>query len=54
MFFEVVTGKLKSYGVIIEYKIQGKAERNVHVQRKEEKTCTEKKERWKHKKVEKE
>lgn len=45
MFFEVVTGKLKSYGVVIEYKIQGKAERNVHVQREDKKRHVQKKRR---------
>lgn len=32
MSSEVVTGKLKSYGVAIEYKMHGK-QRNAHIQR---------------------
>lgn len=45
MFFEVVTGKLKSYGIVIEYNIHGKAERNVHLHRKIRKDMYRKKEK---------
>lgn len=48
MFFKVVTGKLKSYGVTTEYKNTWKKERNAHMQREnKERYAQEKKERKK-------
>lgn len=54
MFFKVVTGKLKSYGVTTEYKNTWKKERNAHMQRENRKDMHRKKRREKNKHIKRE